>query len=110
MNLVIGVLTPPAVFIAVVGGGAFGFVLLTELIQSDRYGTATANAKTFGAVITVLTVAFGLVFYVGQIIASILTGDDQWPRAAARSVLFFLFCLATGIGTWIGLHREWRHR
>jgi hypothetical protein len=109
IDLVLGVLTPAAVFLAIVGGAIVGFVLLAEIIQSDHFGTARPVARLFGALIAVLGIVFGGVFYAGQIAAAIADGDLAWPRAAARYALWVLFCLSAGVGTWAGLRREW-HR
>lgn len=109
IDLVTDVLTPAAVIVAGAGGVLVGFVVIAGLIQSDRLGTATAAATTFGLLIAVLSAGFGGVFYLGQIASSIADGDSQWPRAAARYALWLVFCLAAGLGTWAGLHREW-HR
>lgn len=110
IELVQTVLTPAALAAAIAGGLGFGWLVLGELIQSDRFGTATAAALHFGLLVGLLGVVMGLIFYAGQIASALADHDQAWPRAAARYGLWIVFSIATGIGTWLGLRREWHAR
>lgn len=107
-DLALQVLTPSATVVSIAGGFTFGYLLLAQLIDSNRWGVPIPDPGAYGRLIAGVGVAYVVVFYIGQAVASMIGGDPQWPRVAARGVVFVAFAIAAGIGAWAGLHREWR--
>lgn len=106
MDLVAAVVTPAAVIVAVAAGFASGFVLIGEVITGGKYGFPAHSAFAYAQLVTRLAIVFVGVFYVGQIVSSIVDGDPSWPRIAARFVLWIVYAFAAGAGVWLAVRRH----
>lgn len=105
-ELLATVLTPPALVAALTSGFIFGYLVLAEVIRSTRWGRASASANAFAKLVAILATAFGLSFYLSQIVAAYFDGDAQWPRALARALLLLPYGLAAGAGVRVSLWRR----
>lgn len=102
--MIADVLSPAALVTAIVGGIAVGWLLVAEAIRDPRYGTGTA-AGMYGRLICGMGIVVGGIFWSGQIVAAYADNDPNWPRAAARYVLWVVFSVAVGLGVYVGLRR-----
>ena len=93
--------TPISIGFAIVAGVGFGYFLVGWVASTMTWasGLATPGGVSWLAVSLVSTV--GLLFYGGQVWTSYLVGDTAWTRVVSRFVLWLLYSLAIGVGTWI---------
>lgn len=100
-------MTPSALFVSLLGGGLTG-VLLATVISSQLLGIAALAPRGMGIAVGALLLMSVGIFYLGQFTSAIVDGDPGWPRIVSRYLIFVLFSIAAGCGTWAGLARRAR--
>jgi hypothetical protein len=98
IELLSDVWTMPAVAAAILGGAAVGWAV--EVIAPVR------PWRSLVAIVLGIGTLAALVFWTGQVMDSVLSGDPAWPRAVARAGLQLLFVLAMALAAGFSRWRE----
>lgn len=97
IHILLSVLDPLSILYAFLSGFTTGATLL--LYFSLRFPARTdLSGLQQGAIISVLTMIVGLIFFAGQTTQAFLSDDPFWPRILGRFALWLLFSLALGAG------------
>lgn len=104
--------SPATILAAIVAGAIVGIVLVGSLASNPAYAAKDATPLRYGLLTAVAAGAAGCAFYSLQILASYVDEDPNWRRAASRFLLWVVFSIVIGLGTWIRLvrHIARRHR
>lgn len=104
--------SPGTVIAALVTGFLLGFLFLGYLAAAPTYASVRLTAAKTALFTVASTLLTGIVFWGGQTFAAWLEGDPGWPRVMTRYVLWVIWALAMGVGTWLRLsihdHRKAR--
>ena len=95
------ILTPAALIVAIAGGFGAGYLLVAPQIAGG-----TRSAFLYGFLIARMAAFFGGVFWLGQILANVVDGGQDWPRPVARALVWTAFSVAAGVGVWACLRRR----
>lgn len=102
VNLITGVL----------GGLLAGYFLVGLVAADPTWVSPLATPRRVAVLVASYNVAVGGLFYLGQTVAALMDGDTGWPRLATRFLLWIVFSLALGVGTYARLvvHARQRER
>ena len=101
--------TPATVLTAVVTGLAIGFVVLGYLGSTPTYA-ADGTPGQVGRIVAFGGALAGLVFYVGQAAATYAEDDPNAQRIVSRYMLWVLYSMGMGLGTYLRLEAIARKR
>lgn len=98
-----------ATFIAaVLAGLGLGYVLIGRFAVDPTYANPALTALQIGRLVFGAGLICGLVFYVGQSVASAADGDPGWARIVSRYGLWMVYSACLGVGAWWRVHDHLR--
>lgn len=102
---------PLSILLALLSGGALGYLVLGRYAADPAYASGTATPLSVGVLTSVLTAAVGLVFFSVQILATYLADDPDWTRAASRLTVWVIYSAAIGtsVALRLKLHNDHKH-
>lgn len=88
---------------AAVSGVLVGVAFVGPLLAAHTYASIYQTASRSALYVSASTMFTGVVFYAGQAVAAYWEGDPSWARILARYVLWVLFAVCLGLGTYVSL-------
>lgn len=92
--------SPATIIGAVVAGFGVGYWMVGKVAADPTWTSPSVSARGIGLLVILLSLAAGLLFFVGQAAATYAEGDTNWPRVVSRSGIWCVYAVFLGIGTW----------
>lgn len=106
MSELFGVWTPATVLAAIVAGLGFGYIFTDTIIRTAWFASLALPARLGAVLMGVALGGAGVVFYIGQVAATIAGGDSQWPRVLSRFTLWLVCAVFLAVGTYLAAKRD----
>lgn len=110
MTELFGVWTPATAIAAIVGGLGFGYVFTAAIIRTALFASLAIPARVGAVLMGLLMMGAGILFYLGQVAATIAGGDSQWPRVLSRFTLWLVYAIFLAVGTYFAARRDEQRR
>lgn len=107
IDIVTAVWSPAALAISLIGGGVFGWSLVRVAAGRDKYPRPVPVPRGYASRgLALLMVYGGTIFYAGQVVEAIGSGDAGVDRITSRFTIWLVFCVGSGLGAYFALGRS----